>query len=197
MDTEKVNLFILDISGYTRFLVNTDLVHGMETISGILNKLFDFVPEDLTLNKVEGDALFFYSRTMTKEALWHLSKDIYKYFNQVVLKEVSDMHSICKFPLCRNIHDLDIKFFIHEGEVAFHVLGDFNELIGKAIIEIHRVMKNSINNDSYILTITDSGQYFDKYKYLGKIHYNVTHLEDGKVSFQLLKRIINPYRDMH
>lgn len=197
MDAEKVNLFILDISGYTRFLVNTDLVHGMETISGILNKLFDFVPEDLTLNKVEGDALFFYSRTMTKEALWHLSKDIYKYFNQVVLKEVSDMHSICKFPLCRNIHDLDIKFFIHEGEVAFHVLGDFNELIGKAIIEIHRVMKNSINNDSYILTITDSGQYFDKYKYLGKIHYNVTHLEDGKVSFQLLKRIINPYRDMH
>lgn len=197
MDAEKVNLFILDISGYTRFLVNTDLVHGMETISGILNKLFDFVPEDLTLNKVEGDALFFYSRTMTKEALWHLSKDIYKYFNQVVLKEVSDMHSICKFPLCRNIHDLDIKFFIHEGEVAFHVLGDFNELIGKAIIEIHRVMKNSINNDSYILTITDSGQYFDKYKYLGKIHYNVTHLEDGKISFQLLKRIINPYRDMH
>ncbi len=197
MDTEKVKLFILDISGYTRFLVNTDLVHGKETISGILNKLFDFVPEDLTLNKIEGDAMFFYSRTMSKEALWRLSKDIYKYFNQVVLKEISDMHSDCKFSLCRNIHDLDIKFFIHEGEVAFHVLGDFNELIGRTIIEIHRVMKNSINNDSYILTITDSGTYFDKYKYLGKIHYNVTQLGDDKVSFQLLKRMINPYRDAY
>ncbi|MFQ5660729.1 MAG: DUF2652 domain-containing protein [Gammaproteobacteria bacterium] len=194
MGTEEVRLFILDISGYTRFLVNTDLSHARETISEILNNLFEFAPKDLVLNKIEGDALFFYTNTMSKEVLWSLGKEIYKYFNEVILKQISEMHRNCQFTLCRNIHDMDIKFFIHEGEIAFHALGDFNELIGKSVIEIHRVMKNSINNDSYILTIDESGPYFDKYKYLGKIHYNVTHLEDEKVSFHLIKRMLNPYR---
>lgn len=198
METEQVNLFILDISGYTRFMVNTDLVHGKETISEILNRLFDFVPEGLVLNKIEGDALFFYTREMDKKTLSNISKDVYHYFNQTVLQEIDEAHRMCKFSLCRNIHDLNIKFFIHTGEVAFHTLGEFKELIGRSVIEIHRVMKNSVNNDSYILTIDDAGEYFDKYKYLGKINYNVMHLDDdsNKISVKLLNRIVNPYRNI-
>ncbi len=188
METCKVRLFILDISGYTRFLVNTDLVHGNETISDILNALYEFSPKELTLNKVEGDALFFFTTVLNKERLCQLSKDIYKKFKQEILTTISHKHNACPFTLCRHISDLSIKFFIHEGEVAFHKVYDFEELIGKSVIEIHRVMKNSISSDSYILIVDQAGMHFDKYKYIGKINYNLVSLEEKKISLNRLKR---------
>ncbi len=191
MEPCKVRLFILDISGYTRFLVNTDLAHGQETISDILNALYEFSPRELTLNKVEGDALFFFSTDLSKERLCELSRDIYKQFKQVILKTASHKHAVCPFTLCRHISDLNIKFFIHEGVVAFHEVCNFEELIGKSVIEIHRVMKNSVDSESYILTIDQSGHYSDKYKYIGKINYNLIRLDEKKNSLHRLMQYFN------
>ena len=191
METEMVRLFILDISGYTRFLVNTDLVHGKETITDILNSLFEFSPKNLVLNKIEGDALFYFSTDLSKEDLFRLSEDIHKQFKQVILKTVAEKHNACPFTLCRHISDLGIKFFIHEGEVAFHNVCNFEELIGKSVIEIHRVMKNSVSNDSYVLTIDESGKYFDKYKYIGKINYDLASLEENRISLNRLGHFFN------
>ncbi len=191
METNTIRLFIIDISGYTRFLVNTDLVHGKETITDILNKLYDFSPKELSLNKVEGDALFFYSTTLSIERLCQISRDIYNYFKHEVLTSVSHKHNTCPFTLCRHINDLSIKFFIHEGEVAFHKVCNFDEMIGKAVIEIHRVMKNSVNSDSYILTIDQNGKYYEKYKYIGKVNYNILYLDKKKNIFNKLSYFFN------
>ena len=190
METNVIRLFILDISGYTRFLVNTDLVHGKETITDILHALYEFTREGLVLNKIEGDALFFFSTLMGKKELCLLSKNIYKYFKEVILKTVSEKHDTCPFTLCRHITDLSIKFFIHEGEVAFHKVCGFDELIGKSVIEIHRVMKNSVNNDSYILIIDKTGKYSEKYEYIGKVNYDLVSLAEDAISISKLKRFM-------
>jgi len=190
MQTCKVSLFILDISGYTRFLVNTDLVHAEETITSILNALYTFCPADLILNKVEGDALFFYSNKSGKETLHQLSKNIFTQFSQVILKNESQKHSTCPFSLCQHLNDLSIKFFIHEGEIAFHRISDFQEMIGKAVIEIHRIMKNSVASDSYILTIDQNGKYSDKFKYIGKINYDLVYLDEKNNLLKNIKQFI-------
>ncbi len=187
----NVRLFILDISGYTRFLVNTDLVHGEETITNILNRLSRFSQHGLVLNKVEGDALFFFTTELSKENLCQLSKNIYIIFKQDILASVAQKHASCPFTLCRHINDLSIKFFIHEGEVAFHHINNFQEIIGKSVIEIHRVMKNSINSDSYILTINQKGQYSDKYKFIGKIIYDIVYLDKNNGFLNYFKRFLH------
>ena len=193
---EHLRLYILDLSGYTRFLVNTDLNHGKETISEILDALYRFAPEDIILNKVEGDALFFYSKKLTRKNLEELSERISEHFNKVILQDISKRHGKCPYTLCAHITDLKIKFFIHEGTVVFHDLGEFKELMGKSVIEIHRIMKNSVKNDSYILTIDEAGKYSERYMHLGVINYDLVNLEEGPISISLMSKIFRQFRNV-
>ena len=172
METIEGVLYAIDLTGYTRFIVDTSLLHAKEVITEILDKIYSQCGKNLILNKVEGDALFFYSESATKEELIEHSKLIHDKFHHMI-KLLTEKHKTCKFDICQNLDNLHIKFFIHEGEFALHKIGEFEELIGKSVIEIHRLMKNSVKEDSYILVVSEQGAFKETYEHIGDIKYNL------------------------
>src|SRR5690349_947903 len=58
-------LVLADISGYTSFITNreTSLLHAEQIITALLEAMIDRTEHPLTLNKLEGDAAFFYAES--------------------------------------------------------------------------------------------------------------------------------------
>ena len=172
METINGTLFIIDISGYTKFMTKTSLLHAKHVITEILDKIAHQCNAGLILNKVEGDALFFYSEKLDKEFLIEHSKEIHSMFHNIV-EELSEKHKVCDYEICHKLDELHIKFLIHSGEFTIHKIRNFEELMGVSVIEAHRLLKNSVAEDSYILVVDENGEHSESYEHIGEIRYNL------------------------
>ena len=61
------------------------------------------------------------------------------------------LHKICNCDACNNIEDLNLKAVVHSGTAAFYRVNEHQELTGTGPIIVHRLLKNSIDADAYIL----------------------------------------------
>ncbi len=61
----------------------------------------------------------------------------------------------CSCGVCSHIDALKLKIVAHSGEAFFYQINQFNELSGKDVILTHRLLKNSVPEDEYIL-MTDA-----------------------------------------
>ncbi|MDX1435993.1 MAG: DUF2652 domain-containing protein, partial [Anaerolineales bacterium] len=52
---------------------------------------------------------------------------------------------------CNHIEDLKLKAVVHSGSAAFFNINEHQELTGKDVIIAHRLLKNSVEADEYIL----------------------------------------------
>ena len=64
MELHDAYLIIADISGYTNFvkLHKASVLHAEEIVSELMEALIDTIEQPLILNKLEGDAAFFYAK---------------------------------------------------------------------------------------------------------------------------------------
>ena len=159
-----VIIVIVDISGYTRFMVahRKAQAHAEMIIGALLEALMGEVGECLEIAELEGDAIFMYAfkdapESSTQRAVvlgQHLSA-----FFRVFSAVVADLgaNAICKCPACANIGALRIKIVVHSGRVVISQLGKFTKLTGVDVITAHRLLKNSVNADEYVL-LTDSAK---------------------------------------
>lgn len=56
--TKNAFLFIPDITGFTRFISDRDFEHGQHIMAELLEVLIEANDLNLTVNEVEGDAVF-------------------------------------------------------------------------------------------------------------------------------------------
>ncbi len=65
METRKLIVILADISGYTRFMLEsrTAALHGQPVINGLIESILREVDIPLTLQDIEGDAVFLYRET--------------------------------------------------------------------------------------------------------------------------------------
>ena len=77
METKKVALALVDISGYTQFIRSEKMsaVHAEEIIFDLLEAVIDRAAYPLTLNKLEGDAAFLYAE-LTEENQSAVARDV-------------------------------------------------------------------------------------------------------------------------
>ena len=63
---------IADISGYTEFMVSTDLEieHSQKIISQLISTIIEQIDIPLEISKLEGDAVFIYAVKDTEEHTW-------------------------------------------------------------------------------------------------------------------------------
>ena len=54
------------------------------------------------------------------------------------------LNTTCQCKACANISTLDLKFLVHYGTFSISPLRGRDELVGSAVIEVHRLLKNSI-----------------------------------------------------
>lgn len=156
---KKVLLLIADISGYTEFMVSSDveIEHCQYIISQLINIIIEQVNIPLEIAKLEGDAVFLYAVKRSEKYSWEdVKKSIGEkliLFFEVFHGKLAEMRktSHCDCGVCSNIDVLKLKIVAHSGEALFYSIQQFNELSGKDVILTHRLTKNSVTKDEYIL----------------------------------------------
>ena len=88
---------------------------------------------------------------------------------------------MCNCDACEGTDRLRLKVIVHIGEVLFYKIADFSKLSGPDVILIHRLLKNSIGSDEYLLMTERAYTEFNQYKHFN-VERRVEKYEDiGKV----------------
>jgi hypothetical protein len=156
---EPVLLIIADISGYTRYMTANakTLAHSQTIITELIHALVHEIELPLEIAKLEGDAIFLYCRKNSVTQPWTearcvIAERLLKFFRQFSsrLSELSDS-TTCTCNACTHIEKLQLKVVVHSGEALFHRVLNFTELAGVDVIAVHRLLKNSVNAEQYLL----------------------------------------------
>ena len=155
-------IFLPDISGFTEFVSNTEVEHSQHIIAELLELLIDNEKLGLTLAEIEGDALFYYKTESVpdSEALMQQVENMYVKFHSHL--KLYESHRICNCGACSTANNLTLKFFAHAGPLDFIQIKDQRKPYGKEVITAHRLMKNTIPIDDYLLLSEGVYEHWDK-----------------------------------
>lgn len=152
-EEHDVLLLIADISGYTRFVAanQTELAHSHKVISALLEAILAEVELPLRVAKLEGDAVFCYA-IMDDEAASLVRHKLSRFYDAFSAKRRQLAESwICACGACCKVSDLRLKIIVHRGKALIYSIVGRTELAGVDVIIAHRLLKNSIAFDEYIL----------------------------------------------
>lgn len=155
-DRAEGPLVLADIGGYTAFLRDVADAHRDDAFADgrvppayrLMSKLLDgivscLVPP-LTLAKLEGDAVFAYSPSVSEaprgDEFLDLVRGCYANFRDQ-LREVGSVWS-CTCDACSRSADLELKFIVHAGPFVIATMAGGRELIGPEVIMAHRLLKS-------------------------------------------------------
>jgi uncharacterized protein YndB with AHSA1/START domain len=143
--TESGSFVIADISGYTNFLASAELDHAQDIIADVMNAVVRHLRPPFRLAKFEGDAAFFYA--VSEEVDGSLLQDAIESAYFAFRKRLRDIQQAtsCECNACRNMQELDLKFVSHYGEFIKHKMAGREELAGRDVIVIHRLLKNAVS----------------------------------------------------
>jgi len=192
-------LFIPDISGFTRFVTETDISHSRLIIQELLEVLIQANKTGLEVSEIEGDAILFY-KFGDPPALETLYKQVEKMFCDFHRNILAyELRRFCQCEACRSAIDLSLKVITHYGEFTGYTVQQFNKLIGKDVIVAHQLLKNDIDQHEYWL-VTNSLLHDDPKTELPswmQWSSSAKQTESGEVPFQYtqlgrLKKEIEP-----
>jgi hypothetical protein len=141
--TETACFVIADISGYTGYLAGVELDHAQDIIADLIDTVVKALRPPFRLAKLEGDAAFVY--VVTDKIDGSLLQDSIESTYFAFRKRLRNIKqaSICECDACRQMPRLDLKFVAHHGEVAKQKMAGREELVGRDVILIHRLLKNA------------------------------------------------------
>jgi hypothetical protein len=143
--TQQGFLIISDITGYSKYLHESELEHARDSLTALLNLLIEHTQSPLVLSKLEGDAVFSYAPLggfLQGQSLLDMIESTYASFRKAL--DLMVLNTTCTCNACRNLPNLDLKFFVHFGSYMTQKLGNFTELVGNDVNLVHRLAKNHI-----------------------------------------------------
>ncbi len=156
---KDVVLILLDISGYTRFMVDNreTLVHSQVILGELMTAIVQNVKIPLQVAKLEGDAVFLYIEKPADPAQWadmqaRIGEELLLFLD-VFRQKLDELvrSSACKCGACKGIDQLRLKIIVHSGRIVLVAIDRFVELSGEDVIVAHRLLKNSVQQREYIL----------------------------------------------
>ncbi len=166
MQMQNAVIVLADISGYTRFmkLHGMALVHAESIITELLDSIIDHTEHPLTLNKLEGDAVLFYAladanpQAVAESALRQVNGFFHAFSTR---KKEIGVDALCNCGACTEVVHLNIKVVVNFGNVVVRKVRQFEEISGTSVIIAHRLLKNSVPLDEYVLLGEDFEQVLD------------------------------------
>ncbi len=153
-------IFVLaDISGYTKFMVANEraLHHAQVIISELIRALLKEVKLPLKVAEIEGDAVFLYAIKEGTEESWGKAKKrigwVLERFSMAFYEKLEKLvaASPCSCGACHNMEHLRIKIVVHSGKAVMEKFGRFLKIAGVDTIIAHRLLKNTVPSDDYML----------------------------------------------
>jgi len=136
-------IMIPDISGFSKFVSDTELNIGREITKELLTSIIENNILGLHLSEIEGDAALFYSQDLFSPE--HIKKQYEVWLNKF-RRKIKKLNMRLK----TNIN-LSLKLIVHSGKISTYTIGEFEKLYGKTVIEAHSLLKNTIKSKTYIL----------------------------------------------
>ncbi len=111
--THEGYFLIADVTGYTRYLSESELEHAQDTLTALLELLVENTQPPLIISRLAGDAVisygllenFFFGQTFIE-----IIEDTYVSFRKTLERLV--LNNTCRCNACANISSLDLKFFM-------------------------------------------------------------------------------------
>jgi len=158
-------LLIADISGYTQFMLSNRqaLAHSQMIITGLTQAILSRIELPLEVAKLEGDAVFLYAFQHDDPHSWRdaqrtIGERLFAFFEAFGDKVREYVESnMCGCSACSHVGKLKLKVIVHSGVVLSYQIGAFRELSGVDVILVHKLLKNSVPADEYIL-FTEEGR---------------------------------------
>ena len=141
---ELASFVIADISGYTNFVSGVELDHAQDIIADIMDTLVRALRPPFRLAKFEGDAAFVYALAdkVDGSLLQDSIEQAYFAFRKR-LRNIKQANS-CECRACSRMQNLDVKFVVHHGEFIRQKMAGREELAGRDVILVHRLLKNDV-----------------------------------------------------
>ena len=148
-------IFIPDISGFTRFVNETEIEHSRMIIQELLEIIMSANQIGLQVSEIEGDAILFYKfgEPPNLDELYQQVEKMFCEFHKNIL--AYDASRYCQCKACKATINLSLKVITHYGEFTDYKIRDFHKLIGKDIIVAHQLLKNDIDLHEYWLVTTN------------------------------------------
>ena len=196
--TESATILIPDISGYTEFVTKTEMEHSSQIILKLLDTIVKSVSDDFVVSDIEGDAVLLYKKGSppSKKDLIDQCVKTFTAFHRATYDEWAN--SLCQCGACQRVADLTLKFIVHFGNIAEIKVAQFMHATGADMVVAHRLLKNNINDNEYVLTtdsylknVPDSGEPGslkwtpgkEEYPSLGVIEFHFASLTPVKQKF--------------
>ena len=135
---------IADISGYTHFVSGVELDHAQDIIADIMDTLVKALRPPFRLAKFEGDAAFVYA--LADKVDGSLIQDSIEQAYFAFRKRLRSIKqaSSCECQACSRMQSLDVKFVVHHGQFIRQKMSGREELAGRDVILVHRLLKNDV-----------------------------------------------------
>src|SRR5215470_7857408 len=149
--TERAIILIPDISGFTEFTGATEINHAAHIITELLELIIASNETDFTLAEIEGDAVLFYRKgePLRREQLVDQCLRMFANFHQRL--RVIERDTVCQCGACQTATNLTLKFIAHYGYIKEIKVAQFVKATGIDMIVAHRLLKNDVGSDEYIL----------------------------------------------
>ncbi len=159
---------LLDISGYTRFIRSHNIrhvpvigkefrkaseAHGEQVVTDLLETLLNATSDILRPEKLEGDAILMsavpddqaeFARTLVSRL-----QDVFRVFHERI-RDIA-FCTTCLCDCCSKMGELKVKAIAHHGPFLIKQVASFREIAGQEIIRAHRLLKNSVDSNEYLM----------------------------------------------
>ena len=209
-DTQPVFIFIPDISGFTKFMNEAGIKASRNLIADLLEIIIEANILDMAVAEIQGDAILFYrvGPPPSVQEVINQCKQIFLDFQNYLKIVERDTRS----ELGASLSDsrLTLKVVAHYGQLSIINIRGHIKLMGKDIIVAHRLLKNNIDGDEYVLLSeeyleTQPGESikpnfswtqlrsgFTNYEHLGDIHYRYAYLTPLRLLVSTNRPLDNP-----
>jgi len=143
-------LLIPDITGFTKYITAADLQYSQVTIALLLEAILENNKLGIQVSEIEGDAILFYSfeKNYTVDEILEQCFLMHRAFHHQLKKIIT---TDCSCGACTLLGELSLKFILHYGEMGSVMINDFCKLYGAEVIVAHRLLKNELLLNEYIL----------------------------------------------
>ncbi|MGI8829147.1 MAG: DUF2652 domain-containing protein, partial [Candidatus Limnocylindria bacterium] len=204
---ESGTLIIGDLSGYTRYLSETELEHAHAVLDGVFGVLGAALQPAYQLKELEGDAVFVYRLEAQPDPAVLLDGVEQTYFAFRRHMRDAIAATTCECDACRRMPQLDLKFTAHFGSFVVGRVGTSGELTGPDVVIVHRLLKNHVAErlglSSYAIytdaLVRASGldpatlamvPHTEDYEHLGPIELHVQDLSQRWDAEQAAERVV-------
>jgi hypothetical protein len=157
-------IFIPDISGYTKFITETETKHAKHLITELLEVIIKADELKMHVSEIEGDAVLFYRKggpPKLNELIAQAKKMFLDFHTHL---KIIQRDNVCQCGACRSAVNLTLKFVSLYGTLDEVIIQNFSKIMGSDVILAHRLLKNNIDGDEYLLM---TGDYFTKQNHSG------------------------------